>query len=230
MKKRGDAFDPLFSPDEARALGERARDRVSRAHGRRAALRHRPRSGRGRAAQDARRSETHRSAHASRCRAWSTPSICRRSPRPRRCSAGTRAIASVPIAARRRGWWKPAGGAIARPARSSIFRAPIRWSIMLPIAGERCVLGRSPRFAPTMWSCLAGFVEPGETIEEAVRREVLEEVGIACGTGQIFRLAALAVSDVADDRLPRRSAVATRSSSIAARSRTRAGSIARSWS
>jgi NAD+ diphosphatase len=53
--------------------------------------------------------------------------------------------------------------------------------IMLVIAGERCVLGRSPRFTPTMWSCLAGFAEPGETIEDAVRREVLEESGIACG-------------------------------------------------
>jgi NAD+ diphosphatase len=59
-------------------------------------------------------------------------------------------------------------------------------AIMLPIAGERCVLGRSPRFAPTMWSCLAGFIEPGETIEEAVRREVLEEVGIVCGHVKYF--------------------------------------------
>jgi NAD+ diphosphatase len=58
--------------------------------------------------------------------------------------------------------------------------------IMLAIAGERCVLGRSPRFAPTMWSCLAGFVEPGETIEDAVRREVREEVGIACGRVTYF--------------------------------------------
>jgi NAD+ diphosphatase len=58
--------------------------------------------------------------------------------------------------------------------------------IMMVIAGERCVLGRSPRFAPTMWSCLAGFVEPGETIEEAVRREVLEESGIACGRVRYF--------------------------------------------
>ena len=40
---------------------------------------------------------------------------------------------------------------------------------------------------PTMWSCLAGFAEPGETIEEAVRREVLEEVGLACGKVKYFR-------------------------------------------
>ena len=59
-------------------------------------------------------------------------------------------------------------------------------AIMLPIAGERCVLGRSPRFAASMWSCLAGFIEPGETIEEAVRREVLEEVGIVCGRVNYF--------------------------------------------
>ena len=59
-------------------------------------------------------------------------------------------------------------------------------AIMLPIAGERCVLGRSPRFAASMWSCLAGFIEPGETIEAAVRREVLEEVGIVCGRVNYF--------------------------------------------
>jgi NAD+ diphosphatase len=53
--------------------------------------------------------------------------------------------------------------------------------IMLPFSGSRCVLGRSYRFARGMWSCLAGFMEPGETIEEAVRRETREECGIACG-------------------------------------------------
>ncbi|HXW41959.1 MAG TPA: NAD(+) diphosphatase [Xanthobacteraceae bacterium] len=58
--------------------------------------------------------------------------------------------------------------------------------IMLAISGDRCVLGRSYRFAPTMWSCLAGFADPGESIEEAVRREVLEEVGIACGRVTYF--------------------------------------------
>jgi NAD+ diphosphatase len=58
--------------------------------------------------------------------------------------------------------------------------------IMLPVAGERCVLGRSYRFQPGMWSCLAGFVEPGETIDEAVRRETREEAGIVCGRVRYF--------------------------------------------
>lgn len=59
--------------------------------------------------------------------------------------------------------------------------------IMLAIDGERCILGRSGRFASNSWSCLAGFVEPGETIEEAVRREVREESGIVCGQVKYFR-------------------------------------------
>lgn len=59
--------------------------------------------------------------------------------------------------------------------------------IMLAVDGDRCLLGRSPRFAPTMWSCLAGFVEPGESIEEAVRRETLEEAGIVTGQVTYFR-------------------------------------------
>jgi len=37
-----------------------------------------------------------------------------------------------------------------------------------------------------MWSCLAGYVEPGETIEEAVRRETVEEAGIRCGTVRYY--------------------------------------------
>lgn len=53
--------------------------------------------------------------------------------------------------------------------------------IMLTVHGDRALLGRSGRFAATMWSCLAGFVEPGEAIEDAVRRETLEEAGIRCG-------------------------------------------------
>lgn len=53
--------------------------------------------------------------------------------------------------------------------------------IMLAIAGDRCLLGRNPNFAPGVYSCLAGFLEPGETIEDAVRRETWEEAGIRIG-------------------------------------------------
>ncbi len=53
--------------------------------------------------------------------------------------------------------------------------------IMLATDGERCLLGRQPRFPPRMYSCLAGFLEPGESIEDAVRREIAEEAGVATG-------------------------------------------------
>ncbi|MXO73642.1 NAD(+) diphosphatase [Altererythrobacter aerius] len=51
-------------------------------------------------------------------------------------------------------------------------------TIMLVEHADRLLLGRQPRFPPRMFSALAGFVEPGETIEEAVAREVLEEAGV----------------------------------------------------
>ena len=50
--------------------------------------------------------------------------------------------------------------------------------IMLVVAGEDCLLGRQAHFPEGVYSALAGFIEPGETIEEAVRREVMEEAGI----------------------------------------------------
>jgi NAD+ diphosphatase len=53
--------------------------------------------------------------------------------------------------------------------------------IMLVADGDHCLLGRQAHFAPGMYSCLAGFLEPGETIEDAVRRETLEEAGIRVG-------------------------------------------------
>jgi NAD+ diphosphatase len=54
-------------------------------------------------------------------------------------------------------------------------------AIMLAVDGDRCLMGRQARFAPGTYSCLAGFVEPGETIEDAVRREIQEEAGIQIG-------------------------------------------------
>ena len=53
--------------------------------------------------------------------------------------------------------------------------------IMLVTRGDACLLGRQERFAPGMYSCLAGFVSQGETLEDAVRREVMEEAGIRVG-------------------------------------------------
>jgi len=47
--------------------------------------------------------------------------------------------------------------------------------------GPRLLLGRQPSWAPGRFSILAGFVEPGETLEEAVRREVLEESSVEVG-------------------------------------------------
>jgi NAD+ diphosphatase len=47
-----------------------------------------------------------------------------------------------------------------------------------PALGPRCLLGRSARFVAGIYSTLAGFVEPGESLEETVRRELYEEVGV----------------------------------------------------
>jgi NAD+ diphosphatase len=53
--------------------------------------------------------------------------------------------------------------------------------IMLVVHGNRLLLGRSPGWPEGMYSLLAGFVEPGETIEAAVRREVAEETALRAG-------------------------------------------------
>ncbi len=53
--------------------------------------------------------------------------------------------------------------------------------IMLITSGNSTLLGRSPGWPEGMYSCLAGFVEPGETIEGAVRRETFEETGVPVG-------------------------------------------------
>jgi NAD+ diphosphatase len=52
--------------------------------------------------------------------------------------------------------------------------------IMLVSSGDKVLLGRQKHFPPGMYSCLAGFVEVAETVEDAVRREIFEESGIRC--------------------------------------------------
>ena len=52
---------------------------------------------------------------------------------------------------------------------------------MLVTRGNKTLLGRAPAWPEGMYSCLAGYMEPGEGIEEAVRREVFEETGVEIG-------------------------------------------------
>jgi NAD+ diphosphatase len=65
----------------------------------------------------------------------------------------------------------PACGLIAYPRLAPVVMCLVR-------RGEEMLLARSPRFAEGVYSALAGFVEPGETLEQCVEREVLEEVGV----------------------------------------------------
>lgn len=57
-------------------------------------------------------------------------------------------------------------------------------AIMLAVRGEKCLLGRSHGWPAGFLSCLAGFVEPGETVEQAACRELEEEAGIRADPAQ----------------------------------------------
>jgi NAD+ diphosphatase len=58
---------------------------------------------------------------------------------------------------------------------------PVVIMLIVDLKGDRCLLGHEARFAENMWSTIAGFIEPGEDIEHAVRRETREETGIEVG-------------------------------------------------
>jgi len=85
------------------------------------------------------------------CGGCGTPTVPRASERAREC---------------------PACGLAAYPRVAPAVMALVR---RLP---DEILLARSPRFPPGMYSAMAGFVEPGETLEQCLSREVLEEVGV----------------------------------------------------
>ncbi|KAH7349945.1 peroxisomal NADH pyrophosphatase NUDT12 [Plectosphaerella cucumerina] len=58
---------------------------------------------------------------------------------------------------------------------------PVIIAAVLSADGTRVLLGRARRYPPNWYSTLAGFLEPGESIEEATRREILEESGVRVG-------------------------------------------------
>ena len=203
MKKGSPLHDPLFTMAEAAAAFHRNRNNFSRAARRRAAFRPRLCTANGGSAEIARQLACDR------------PSFHRRAG-PRGAGDILPPIAEAkavlhwharhrfcPTAAQHAPGAGAAGGATARNARPKHFPRTDPVVIMLASDGERCLLGRSPRFVPTMWSCLAGFIEPGESIEDAVHRETREEAGITCGRVRLFCVPAVAVPGVIDDRLPR---------------------------
>ena len=63
---------------------------------------------------------------------------------------------------------------------------PVVIMLVVSADGEHCLLGRNPGYPGQLVSALAGYMEPGESIEEAVRRELLEEAGVSVGTVRYF--------------------------------------------
>ena len=60
-------------------------------------------------------------------------------------------------------------------------------AIAVVVKGDRCLLGRGPGWPDGMYSALAGFIEAGESLEDAARREVLEGTGVRVGTVRYLR-------------------------------------------
>lgn len=83
------------------------------------------------------------------------------------------AVCGAPSQQFRGGWGRKCGGCGAEhfPRVDPVV-------IMLAICGERALVARQPQFPAGFYSALAGFVEPGESLEEAVSRELWEEAGV----------------------------------------------------
>jgi NAD+ diphosphatase len=67
------------------------------------------------------------------------------------------------------------------PCKTQYFPRTDPIIIMLATREDKCLLGRSEHFNAGVYSALAGFMEPGESIEESVRREFMQEAGIIAG-------------------------------------------------
>ncbi|CAN5425746.1 NAD(+) diphosphatase [soil metagenome] len=83
-----------------------------------------------------------------------------------------------PTIAHKGGWARMCTGDTHRTCGAEHFPRVDPVTIMLAEHDGRVLVGRQPRFPAGRYSALAGFVEPGETIEEAVARELFEEAGI----------------------------------------------------
>lgn len=69
--------------------------------------------------------------------------------------------------------------ALACPSCDRLHFPPVSPAVIVLVQkGRQALLGRSPRFKEGVYSTLAGFVEPGESLEECVHREIFEEVGV----------------------------------------------------
>ena len=122
---------------------------------------------------------------------------------PARCSTGTAATATARSAAPRAASPRAASCACCDRCGTQHHPRTDPVVIMLVTDGDRVLLGRQSTWPPGRYSALAGFVEPGESLEEAVAREVREEAGVQVGPPRVPRVAAVAVPDLADARLHR---------------------------
>lgn len=184
LRKRGDILDPLLSPAEARSFGEplqtmfvglageAARSAISIAP----ETAERAKANGGYAAIDLRSVAVQGLAHQHLPALASAKSVLLWHASHRFC-----ANCGMPTQSIEAGWRRDCPN-----CGEHHFPRVDPCVIMLAIDGDRCLLGRSHRFLPNMWSCLAGFVEPGESFEESVRRETKEETGIEVGEMRYF--------------------------------------------